>query len=103
MRAFAHPKVFAKQWDACLKTICIEADLARRSKLAQGETVEPEAAPAAQVVEFVREVKAGAAKERKAGHGVNRYRLTERGGNAVCEVEAEDGTRQTLTEDFLVR
>jgi hypothetical protein len=103
LRAFAHPKLFAKQWDACLKSICIEGDLTRQRLAASGVTTDASPAPAAQVSEFVKAVKATKAKARTAGHNVNRYRLNEKGGNAVCEIETEDGGTQTLTEDFLVR
>jgi hypothetical protein len=99
VRAFAHPRVFRKQFDAFLKAMCTEADLARSD--AEGAK---RVARAEDVVALVAGLESQAEKvSSTAASNSNGYRESASGFAASCYAPAPGRPRVTLTQDWTAK
>ena len=107
VRTFAHPRLLDGHLESFLRTMAIEADLARVAARREGKKAFTGEASAEDVLTLMREIdKAKVQVFETAGDNVNRVRRNEFGGSLRCEVYlppgAGEGTprRVAITEDW---
>jgi hypothetical protein len=104
VRTFANPELFRRRMHSFIRTMCLEAEVARRAHLRAGRPVHSEPANIEAVVELVRGLRQAAAEATEIAPGC---RVSKRangfGGSSTCSILVRDGsgTRWVeLTQDW---